>query len=320
MNIKDAKNIPLDEFLEHLGQVCAKVSGGRKWYRAPWREEKTPSLVLTKDRFAWYDHGEGTGGSIIELAMRYGDLRDVSDALGYIERAVGGGYSLQPARMEYKPVETELPYYELIRSGNFRAYIGRGLSKGARYLTSRSIYPDAVLPYVKDVKFNVRNDAKKIFYGIGIENNSGGFEVRSDMGRGYQKLSVGPKDLSFFPSTVRNSQNGTLHIFEGAPDFYTYLTWNSKKINSINPAAESYLILNGTGMTAKAIKFLQAYPFKYVAIWSQYGEGGKKMEDELLANLRDQDCVASSTKEMYKGYNDFNEWYMAKNKTFDAAV
>lgn len=323
MNIKDAKNIPLDEFLEHLGQVCARVSGGRKWYRAPWRDEKTPSFVLTKDRFAWYDHGEGRGGSIIELAMRYGDLRDVSDALNYIECAVGSSYSMQPTRVEYKPMEPELSYYELIRHDDFKVYQGRGMSKGAQYLASRCIDPDAVSRYISDVKFNVRNNAKKVFQGIGIQNNSGGFEVRADLGRGYEKTSVGQKDLSFFPSTVKGSENGTLHIFEGAPDFYTYLTWNSKKKNSINPASQSYLILNGTGMTAQAIEFLEAYTFNFVALWSQYGTGGQRMEDELFTYLANQDCVVGTTKDMYTppadlpddqlSKWDLNAWYMAQN-------
>ena len=320
MNVEQAKSILLDDFLENLGHACTKTVGGRKWYRAPYRDEKTASFVLTKDRYAWYDHGEGKGGSIIELAMRYGNLDDVSDALRYIEQAVGTGYVMQPIRTEYKKMEPEPSYYDLIRADNFRAYVGRGMSKGAQYLVSRSIDPDAVAPYVQDVKFNAKNNVKKVFTGIGIENNSGGYEVRADMGRGYQKLSVGPKDLSFFPSTVKGSENGTLHIFEGAPDFYTYLTWSSKKANSSNPNAASYLILNGTGMTAKAVEFLQTYPFRYVAIWSQYGEGGQKVEDELLDYLSGQNCVAGPTKDLYEGYGDFNEWYMAQNKPANAAI
>lgn len=330
MNIEQAKSILLDDFLENLGHACAKTIGGRKWYLAPYRNERTPSFVLTRDRYAWYDHGEGRGGGIIELAMRHGELDDVSSALRYIEQTVGTGYVIQPIRTEFKQMEPELPYYELIRQDNFRIYSGRGMSKGAQYLASRAIGPDVVAPYVKDVKFNVRNDAKKVFSGIGIQNNSGGFEVRADMGRGYQKLSVGPKDLSFFPSTVKGSENGTLHIFEGAPDFYTYLTWNSKKANTINPAAASYLIMNGTGMTGKAIEFLETYSFSYAAIWSQYGEGGQRMEDELLAFLCEQDCIAGPTKEMYAppadlpdtelSKWDFNAWYVAQNKPANAAI
>lgn len=323
MNVKDAKSIPLDEFLENLGHACAKMSGGRKWYRAPYREENTPSFVLTKDRFAWYDHGEGRGGSIIELAMRCGDLRDVSDALSYIERTVGKGYAIPTIRMENKPMDPELPFYELITANNFRTYVGRGMSKGAQYLVSRCINPDAVTPYIKDVKFNAINNVKRAYTGIGIRNNEGGFEVRFDRGRGYEKTTVGAKAVSFFPTTVKGSENGTLHIFEGAPDFYTYLTWNSKKPNSINPASQSYLILNGTGMTTQAIKLLQDHHFAFVAIWSQYGKGGHQMEDELLTYLSMINCKAGTTKDMYAPPSDtpedqlskwdFNAWYVAQN-------
>lgn len=323
MNIKDAKNIRIDEFLENLGHACAKVSGGRKWYKRPYGNENTPSFVLSQDCYAWYDHGEGRGGGIIELAMRYADLRNVSEALSYIERVVGSDCVIQPPRMEYKKIETEA-YYELIRHDDFRVYLGRGMSKGAQYLVTRCIDPDAVAPYIKDVKFNAKFNAKIKYQGIGIANNAGGFEVRYDDGRGYKKTTVGPKGVSFFPSTVKGSENGTLHIFEGAPDFYTYLTWNRRKANSINPAAQNYLIMNGTGMAAQAIEFLQDNPFNHVVIWSQYGTGGQKMEDELMDYLSCTDSVAGTTKDLYappadltdEALNswDLNAWYVHNNK------
>ncbi|MEO7523252.1 MAG: hypothetical protein ABIT58_04120 [Ferruginibacter sp.] len=324
MNIKDAKNIRIDDFLESLGHACAKVSAGRKWYKRPYGNENTPSFVLSQDCYAWYDHGEGRGGGIIELAMRYADLREVSEALSYIDRVIGNDYVIQPPRMEYKKMEPEA-YYEVIRYDDFRIYVGRGMSKGAQYLVSRCIDPDALASYVKDVKFNTKNNVKKKYQGIGIANNAGGYEVRYDDGHGYKKATVGPKAVSFFSSTVKGSENGTLHIFEGAPDFYTYLTWNSRKTNSINPASQNYLVINGTGMTAQAIEFLVANPHRHVALWSQYGAGGQKMEDELFDYLSNTDCIAGTTKEMYAppadlpdaelSKWDLNAWYVSLNKS-----
>ena len=323
MNVSEAKSILLDEFLQNLGFACAKVSEGRKWYHAPYREENTPSFVLSNDRFAWYDHGEGRGGSIIELAMRFGDLRNVSEVLSYIERIMGNRHTMPITKQEYKQINQEIPFYELITVSNCHAYIGRGMSKGAQYLLSRCISPDAVMPYIKDVKFNARNDVKKSYTGFGIRNVEGGFEVRFDRGRGYEKVTVGTKAVSFFPSTVKGSTNGTLHIFEGMPDFYTYLTWNSKKPNSINPASQSYLILNGTGMINQAIKLLQDHDFAFVAIWSQYGKGGCQMEDALLAYFSKINCTVGTTKDMYAPPSDiledqlskwdFNAWYVTQN-------
>lgn len=327
MNIKDAKNIPLDEYLEYLGHTCAKVSGGRKWYIRPYGNENTPSFVLSKDRFAWYDHGEGVGGNIIDFTIRYADLHDVSEALGYIDRVVGTNYAMyamQSLHVKHKQLQPDLPFYELIDHNDFKAYAGRGVTKAAAYLISRCINPDAVLSYIKDVRFSAKNNVKKVYHGIGIQNNAGGFEVRFDRGRGYEKTTVGPKAISFFRSTVKGSENGTLHIFEGAPDFYTYLTWNTKKTNSINPASQSYLILNGVGMTSHAIKLLQNYNFAFIAIWSQYGEGGQKMEDELMEYLCDTGSVTCNIKDMYAppvdmpdaqlSKWDFNAWYIAQNK------
>ncbi|MCE6993122.1 hypothetical protein [Dyadobacter sp. CY323] len=242
MNIKDAKSIPLDEFLENLGQVCVKESYGRKWYKAPWREEKTASFVLTRDKQAWFDHAIGAGGNIIDLALKYANLDGIPEALKFIENTVGSGYTIPTIRQELKPVEPELPYYDLISANDFNIYSGRSLSKNAQYLTSRGIDPKAVAPYLKDVKFTGRADRKKSYSGFGMQNNSGGFEVRR--AGDWAKTSVGHKDVSVF---LADRDFAPWHTFYSMIDFCTFLTIDKPPIGTYN-----YLIVNGDAMIGRA--------------------------------------------------------------------
>jgi len=60
------------ECREFLGDP-ASTSINRLQYKAPWRDEKAPSLVVYTDSNSWYDFGESCGGSVIDLVMKLYD-------------------------------------------------------------------------------------------------------------------------------------------------------------------------------------------------------------------------------------------------------
>src|SRR4051794_30369158 len=105
MNIQDAKRIPIAELLAALGHTPVRESNGEKWYRSPFRQENTASFKLSADQRAFYDHGLGKGGNILDFAMIYFHA-PLTEALREIERVVGapahraaaagGQYSLLP--------------------------------------------------------------------------------------------------------------------------------------------------------------------------------------------------------------------------------
>jgi hypothetical protein len=47
-----------------------KTSINRTYYKAPWRDEKQPSLVVYTNQNTWYDFGECVGGDVINLYMK----------------------------------------------------------------------------------------------------------------------------------------------------------------------------------------------------------------------------------------------------------
>lgn len=69
MNAQEIKRIvtPQDIAYRYLG---APTKEGRKmWYKAPWRDERTASLLV--DNKGFYDFGESWGGDIFAFTQRY---------------------------------------------------------------------------------------------------------------------------------------------------------------------------------------------------------------------------------------------------------
>ena len=67
MNSKEAKQIPIEHFLNKLNHKPVKSSGNDLWYKSPLHEDNTPSFKVNKILNSWYDFGIGEGGSIIDL-------------------------------------------------------------------------------------------------------------------------------------------------------------------------------------------------------------------------------------------------------------
>jgi DNA primase len=67
MNSKQAKQIPIEHFLNKLNHKPVKSSGNDLWYKSPLHEDNTPSFKVNKILNSWYDFGISEGGSIIDL-------------------------------------------------------------------------------------------------------------------------------------------------------------------------------------------------------------------------------------------------------------
>jgi hypothetical protein len=59
MNIAEAKNIPLADYLQSFGITPCKRQGNSLWYYSPFRQETEPSFKINLVRNEWYDFGAG---------------------------------------------------------------------------------------------------------------------------------------------------------------------------------------------------------------------------------------------------------------------
>src|SRR5215218_7399913 len=70
-SIQEAKQIDIVDYLEKLGHQPQKIRNNDYWYLSPLRDENTPSFKVNRKLNAWYDHGIGKGGNIIDFGILY---------------------------------------------------------------------------------------------------------------------------------------------------------------------------------------------------------------------------------------------------------
>ena len=86
MRADQAKTIPIDRYLEHLGHKPANVraAGRELWYHSPIRKgDSSPSFKVDTIINKWFDHGLSRGGNTLDLAIELcrGSVRDALHAL-----------------------------------------------------------------------------------------------------------------------------------------------------------------------------------------------------------------------------------------------
>lgn len=115
MNIKEAKQIRLVEYLRIIGYAPVNVRGHQYWYLSPLREERVPSFKVNDNLNEWYDFGLSAGGDIIELGKHLYRTGDISTILLRIsENAVGIPMpQLQSRTARPCPVEDGMEHVEV---------------------------------------------------------------------------------------------------------------------------------------------------------------------------------------------------------------
>ena len=113
MNISEAKQIRIVDFLAQLGHRAQYVKSKQYWYLSPFRQEDTPSFKVNDRLNEWYDFGAATGGDLVELGKHLYGTDSVSEVLACIERHAGTNelprvrlpaVMLRPAEAEMKDI------------------------------------------------------------------------------------------------------------------------------------------------------------------------------------------------------------------------
>ena len=85
-DIDTMRQISLADFLARLGHEPVRRSGNELWYRAPYRNERTPSFRVNVAKQLWYDFGLGKGGDIFTLAGEFARSGDFMEQAGFIAK------------------------------------------------------------------------------------------------------------------------------------------------------------------------------------------------------------------------------------------
>ncbi len=110
MNIQDAKQIKLADYLQSLGYTPVKQQGTSLWYKSPLREEAEASFKVNTDSNLWYDYGLGKGGNIITLVQELYQ----SDHVPYLLRKIAEqALHIRPVSFSFRQQASEPSFQQL---------------------------------------------------------------------------------------------------------------------------------------------------------------------------------------------------------------
>lgn len=289
MNIQDAKQIKIADYLQSLGYSPVKQQSGSLWYKSPFRRETEASFKVNTDRNLWFDYGLGRGGNIITLAQElYG-----SDYVPYLlDRIAEQAPHIRPVSFSFRrqPYEPSFQHLEV-----------RELSHPAllRYLQERGINTALAKPECKELHF-INNG--KPYFAIGFPNVAGGYEVRNRFFKG----CIAPKDISHIRQ--RGERREKSLVFEGMTDYLSFLTLRMKNCPTMPDLdRQDYVVLNSVSNVSKAIDTLHGYERIHCLLDND--EAGirayQELRKEFSGRLRD-------FSDNYRGYKDLNDYLCGK--------
>ena len=280
MNCKNIKEkVGIRSVLESLNHFPVKENKKTAFYFALDREEKIPSFSVNFEKNQAFDFGTGRSYDVISIVQLIKKC-SVSDALKYLSQFV-----CITEKSSSKKLTIKRENYRIIKVQEVRH------PTLVDYLKFRKVFEQKDL--VKEVYYEMGG---KQYFGIGFENQSGGFEIRNP----YSKICLGKKDITLIQSNTKSSE---IAIFEG---FFDYLTFRNLEKNQSSTC--DYLILNSTSMLFKAEEILKNY--SQIFLFLDNDENGKSTKLKIQNQYKSlEDCSL-----IYHNFKDLNEWWCSNKR------
>ncbi|PTQ99189.1 Toprim domain-containing protein [Mucilaginibacter yixingensis] len=281
------RELDLVNLLEKLGHEPAarKKNDTDYWYLSPLRDERTPSFHIDRTANEWYDFGLMAGGNPIDFLLRYHGC----SIAALLERM---NVSFSPHRLS--AFETDLLNDRFDRDSKLVVKEVRPLYAYPlkNYLHERSIPIVVADAYCKELTYDIGG---RSYYGIGFQNNLGGWEIRNKS----FKQSSAPKDVTFLSYGA-----GSAHVFEGFMDF---LSWQALHPYQ-EPRSVDFVVLNGAGLFDRALSFLKQH--ERVHLWLDRDVTGLAYRDYALSL---GNCFVDESG-LYEEFKDLNDWLRCKGE------
>lgn len=285
MNIQEAKQIKIADYLQSLGHCPVKQQGANLWYKSPLRNESEASFKVNTTMNSWFDFGVGKGGNIITLAS----YLYASDSLPYLLE------KLEKQALHVRP--TDFSFIQQASEPSFERLEVRELNHPAllRYLSERKINLHIARKECVELHFS---HGGKSYFAIGFKNKSGGYEVRNLFFKG----CMSPRDITHIRQ--QGEPRYTCYVFEGMMDYLSFLSlrlWKFPSCPSLE--AQDYVVLNSTSNVDKAVDAL--YGYERISCLLDNDDAGRKatlaIENALGYRVRD-------ASHLYCEYKDLNDY------------
>lgn len=288
MNISQANNLDFPDLLSKLGYEPTKVLKGGKdiWYCSPFRQEKDPSFHIREGReykWIWYDFGHDGTSTILDFIMQLKNT-DKRGALAFLDTLYPNYKGHSTAKIQPDPNQVSFLFLpqsdteqgvlknkeEQYRDFQLVRVLPIKSQAVFSYLQSRCIPPSITSRYFKLIQYTDRErPSQKPYFGFGMQNESGGWEVRSasDRAGGIFKTAISAKDITL----IRGGQaSEEVSVFEGMVDFVSLLALCNK--NHLNGDA---LILHGLKLYGRAAQVIRDNTYKRIHTFLDNNTAGK---------------------------------------------
>jgi len=282
MDCEKARNIDIVSTLAKLGHFPVRKTEKEAWFLSPFRSETQASFKVSLKKNYWIDFGTFEGGSTIDLIMKMENC-SVREAL---ERLSGNmdhfSFHRQPIPNEKEEGESQIEIIE-VKEIEHRAL--------QTYLSSRKILTKTARKLCKEIHYLI---GERTYFGIGLQNRSGGWELRNR----YWKGSTSPKDVS-----MMGNRSKKLAITEGMFDMLTLMELMPDIDNS-----HDLLVLNSTAFVKRMITEIGEY--ENVELFLDGDKAGMGMTELLLEKCPNSRDMSS----LYGSFKDINEWKVKSAK------
>jgi hypothetical protein len=274
-----ARAFPIEKALAKLGHFPTKESNKEAWFLSPFRSETQASFKVSKNLNRWYDHGIGKGGNVIDLICQVKNS-SVKEALDWLQNGqISFSFQQSPFK-EDKQDQIEITYVKELSHYALEQYI---IKRGISILTA--------IKLCKEVHYKFKD---KMYFAIGLANNSGGWELRNK----YYKNSSSPKDVTH----IKNG-NSRLIVTEGMFDMLSLMERDRHLVES-----NDLLILNSLGFIEKSLELLDAY--ETISLFLDNDHAGKN----AFKLIMQQQSKCTDRSKLYENFKDVNGWWIAQKK------
>ena len=307
MNAEQARKVSIVAYLAAKGLKPSRVTGDSYMYRAPYREDRTPSMKVTAGVNLWWDFGIGEGGNAVDLAQRLeGSVKDALLALSKVpgQDDLWRTPSALRQHVQSNGSRNAGEKKESAETAQEIKHVGDITSPGLwQYLDFRCIDRKIAALTLKEIRYYSKS-ADTVFWTLGWPCGDG-WNTRNKLWKGL--VGQNPE------ISVLNSGAGRdVVVFEGWMDFLSMRT-KYHLMDFQTPA----IILHSTSHTACAVARIQQDDYARVYLYLDNDEAGERSVAKFRDNLAGTDVPGDGGVEVidrsceYAGYTDYNAYWMA---------
>lgn len=296
--------------IDEINEICENVSlidyffylekqNKVKFYRKTGHDHY---FLTEKNKYSvtdskYFDFKTGNGGQIIKAVMEF-ENKSWKEAIDFLKNFSNLNYKQKEIHSNIDAKQKE-PNSKL---ENITKIIPPTNEKLLQYFENRGISRNILKEYSKEIHYLNESNGKQ-YFGIGIENESSGYEIRNP----FIKTKIGHGDISI----IKGEKNNKMVVFEGMTDMFSFLQM-CKDRNIHND--KTLVVLNSVSNTDNFIEKFKNFSGKIHLILDGDKAGcdaAQKIKDNL------QNAIIQNEKQKYhlgeNGIKDLNDYL---NKLF----